>query len=67
MITLFSHPLFLNILNETDGNMKQWWENETIIEFQKRAQCMIDQYSSYVLEEVGLNINGKMTNGEVEN
>lgn len=27
---------------------------------------MIDQYSSYVLEEVGLNINGKMTNGEVD-
>lgn len=33
-------------------------------EFQKRAQCIIDQYSSFVLEDVGLNINGKMTNGE---
>lgn len=44
--------------------MHQWWENVTINEFTRRAQCIIDQYSSFVLEDVGLNINGKMTNGE---
>ncbi|RWS29487.1 neprilysin-2-like protein, partial [Leptotrombidium deliense] len=49
---------------DKDGNLKQWWNNETIERFRDRTQCMIDQYSSFVLEDVGLNINGKMTQGE---
>lgn len=38
------------------GNLKQWWKNETIDAFRQRAQCMIDQYSSYKLEQIGLNV-----------
>lgn len=38
------------------GNLKQWWKNETIDAFRQRAQCMIDQYSSYQLEQIGLNV-----------
>jgi hypothetical protein len=45
------------------GNLKQWWKNGTVEKFRTRAQCIIDQYSSFVLEEVGMNINGKMTQG----
>ena len=32
--------------------------------FRQRTQCIIDQYSAYKLEDVGLNINGRMTQGE---
>ncbi|KAL3227885.1 hypothetical protein MRX96_003836 [Rhipicephalus microplus] len=49
---------------DKDGNLKPWWNNKTVQTFRERAQCMVDQYSSYVLEDVNLNINGKMTQGE---
>lgn len=46
------------------GNMKQWWNNATIKNFRERAQCIIDQYSRYRIDEVGLYMNGRMTQGE---
>lgn len=46
------------------GNMKQWWNNATIKNFRERAQCIIDQYSKYRIDEVGLYMNGRMTQGE---
>ncbi|XP_013792555.2 neprilysin-2-like, partial [Limulus polyphemus] len=49
---------------DKDGNLKQWWNNGTIERFRERAQCIVDYYSSYVLEDIGLNVNGKMTQGE---
>jgi len=49
---------------DKDGNLKQWWNNATVQAFRQRTQCIIDQYSAYKLEDVGLNINGRMTQGE---
>ncbi|CAG2121632.1 unnamed protein product, partial [Medioppia subpectinata] len=49
---------------DKEGNLKQWWNNATIKRFRQRAQCIIDQYSSYVLEDIRMNVNGKMTQGE---
>nr|CAG4640659.1 EOG090X01U4 [Eulimnadia texana] len=49
---------------DKEGNLKQWWNNATIQAFRERARCIIDQYSGYKLEDVGLQINGKMTQGE---
>ncbi|XP_057662985.1 neprilysin-1-like [Diorhabda carinulata] len=46
------------------GNMMQWWNNATIKAFRERTQCIIDQYSKYKIDEVGLYINGRMTQGE---
>lgn len=48
---------------DKNGNMKQWWNNQTIKRFRERAQCIIDQYSSYVLEDINANVNGRMTQG----
>lgn len=48
---------------DKNGNLKQWWNDATIQRFRKRAQCIIDQYSSYVLKDIGMNVNGKMTQG----
>ncbi|CAL8073379.1 unnamed protein product [Orchesella dallaii] len=47
---------------DSEGNLKEWWDNDTIASFRKQAQCIIDQYSSYKLD--GHRINGKMTQGE---
>ncbi|KAH9392669.1 Membrane metallo-endopeptidase-like 1 [Tyrophagus putrescentiae] len=49
---------------DKNGNMKQWWNNATIKRFRSRTECIIDQYSSYVLEDISTNVNGKMTQGE---
>lgn len=49
---------------DKDGNLKQWWNNATVNAFRDRAQCMIDQYSRYKVNEVGLYMNGKMTQSE---
>ena len=29
-----------------------------------KAQCIIDQYSNYTLEQIGLPIDGRLTQGE---
>lgn len=49
---------------DKEGNMMQWWNNKTIRTFRERTQCIIDQYSRYKVEEVGMYINGRMTQGE---
>lgn len=49
---------------DKNGNMMQWWKNETIEAFRNRAQCIIDQYSGYKLKQIGLNIDGRNTQGE---
>lgn len=49
---------------DKDGNLKQWWKNETIDAFNEQAMCMVTQYSSYILEQIGLHIKGKNTLGE---
>jgi hypothetical protein len=49
---------------DKDGNMMQWWNNVTVRAFRERAQCIIEQYSRYKLDEVDLYVNGRMTQGE---
>lgn len=38
------------------GNLKQWWSDVDIDKFKQKAQCIIDQYSNYTIQEVGLNV-----------
>jgi len=46
-----------------EGNLTDWWTKEDATEFQKRAQCLIDEYSSF--ETIpGVHLNGKLTLGE---
>ncbi|KAK8726821.1 hypothetical protein OTU49_010077 [Cherax quadricarinatus] len=49
---------------DKEGNLKQWWNNRTIQAFRDRAQCIIDQYAGYKVEQVNQYINGRMTQGE---
>lgn len=44
--------------------MKEWWNNATISAFKRQTRCIIDQYSSYSIEEIGMNLNGLITQGE---
>ena len=48
---------------DPQGNLRDWWTPEDAKEFEKRAQCFIDEYS--VFEPVdGVHLNGKLTLGE---
>lgn len=52
-------------LYDKDGNLKSWWTDSDAQKFKARAQCMIDQYSSYVVPGTGnMTINGITTQGE---
>ncbi|MGC4122044.1 MAG: M13 family metallopeptidase [Myxococcales bacterium] len=46
-----------------DGNLKEWWTESVGKEFEKKAQCVVDQFAGY--ESVpGAKLNGKLTLGE---
>jgi endothelin-converting enzyme/putative endopeptidase len=45
------------------GNLRDWWTEADGKEFERRASCVSDQYSSYIaVDEV--HVNGKLTLGE---
>ncbi len=48
---------------DAQGNLRDWWTKEDAVEFEKRAQCLIDEYSRF--ETIpGVHLNGKLTLGE---
>ncbi|XP_072047744.1 neprilysin-like [Amphiura filiformis] len=49
---------------DKDGNLKQWWSDESITNFKERAQCVIDQYGQYIMPENNKTLNGIQTQGE---
>ncbi|KAI1447479.1 endothelin-converting enzyme 1 [Annulohypoxylon stygium] len=49
------------------GNFTDWWTNNTVQEFDKRANCFVDQYSNFTVQGSNgepLHVNGKLTLGE---
>ena len=45
------------------GNLRDWWTPEDRAEFEKRAQCVVDQYAGYTVVD-DIKINSKLTLGE---
>jgi endothelin-converting enzyme/putative endopeptidase len=48
---------------DAQGNLRDWWTEADGKEFEKRASCISDQYSKYVIID-DIKINGKLTLGE---
>jgi putative endopeptidase len=46
-----------------DGNLRDWWGQRDAMNFEKRAHCVRDQYSQYVIVD-DVKINGALTSGE---
>ncbi|PIO72527.1 peptidase family M13, partial [Teladorsagia circumcincta] len=46
------------------GNLRDWWDADVKKKFVERAQCIIDQYQKIEVPAAGLNVNGKLTQGE---
>ncbi|XP_066258701.1 neprilysin-2 isoform X4 [Euwallacea similis] len=49
---------------DKNGNLVDWWQEETKKAFVEKAQCIIDQYGNYSVPELNLNLNGINTQGE---
>ncbi|KAF2671746.1 endothelin-converting enzyme [Microthyrium microscopicum] len=52
---------------DQNGNYTDWWTKKTVEEFQKRAQCFVDQYGNYSIDgpdDKPLHVNGRLTLGE---
>jgi endothelin-converting enzyme/putative endopeptidase len=47
---------------DAKGNLTDWWSPSVSAEFDKRAQCVVDQYNGYTVYDQHL--NGKLTLGE---
>jgi endothelin-converting enzyme/putative endopeptidase len=48
---------------DAQGNLRNWWTESDGKEFDKRATCISEQYSKYVILD-DIKINGKLTLGE---
>ena len=47
---------------DQDGNMRDWWNNVTLEQFETRTKCIEDQYSKYFIS--AQNVSGTLTLGE---
>jgi endothelin-converting enzyme/putative endopeptidase len=48
---------------DAKGNLHDWWTKADAAEFQKRADCVRDEYSQFTVVD-DIKINGKLTMGE---
>lgn len=42
---------------DADGNLVEWWDDETIAKFEQKAKCMIEQYGNYTDEQTMLSVS----------
>lgn len=47
---------------DKEGNLRPWWQNESLAAFQNHTACMEEQYSQYQVN--GEKLNGRQTLGE---
>jgi putative endopeptidase len=46
-----------------DGNLRNWWTEQDLVEFKQRTQALVEQYSRFQVFD-DLNVNGELTQGE---
>lgn len=44
------------------GKLNDWWSKDDVSNFKQRAQCIVDQYETYVMD--GKHVNGRQTLAE---
>ncbi|KAI4454168.1 zinc metalloprotease family m13 neprilysin-related [Holotrichia oblita] len=51
-------------LFDNEGNMRWWWTKNDTEKFNKISKCLIDQYNSFTLPELNINLDGASTQTE---
>ena len=46
------------------GNLVDWWFPATKDKYMDKAQCIIEQYGNYTIDELGVSLSGINTQGE---
>jgi endothelin-converting enzyme len=52
---------------DENGNLTEWWTDDTVKAFKKRSECFVNQYANYTVEGPDgkpLHVNGRLTLGE---
>jgi endothelin-converting enzyme len=52
---------------DTEGRLKDWWDNSTVSNFESKTQCFAKQYGAYSIQGPDgdkIPLNGKLTLGE---
>ena len=50
---------------DKEGNLFNWWDEQTAARYVSKAQCMVEQYSQYSYPHLGnITVNGLNTLGE---
>ncbi|KAF5299934.1 hypothetical protein FQA39_LY11307 [Lamprigera yunnana] len=42
---------------DKDGKLKNWWNDQSLVQFKKKAQCIEDQYQRYIIPEINKNVS----------
>ena len=65
------NKVFDNVFNMFDlvlmflsGNLENWWNPKTEAKYKEKAECMIEQYGNFTDPQVGIHLNGIITQGE---
>lgn len=37
---------------DSQGNLRQWWSNETVIEYSSKTDCFVKHYEGYYEKDV---------------
>ena len=48
---------------DADGNLKDWWQKNDAVEYEKLSSCIVKQYGAFS-PATGVHLNGKLTLGE---
>ncbi|XP_014250818.1 neprilysin-2 isoform X2 [Cimex lectularius] len=49
---------------DKNGDLMEWWADETKTKYSEMAQCIINQYGNYTSKQVNMKLNGINTQGE---
>ncbi|XP_076451520.1 endothelin-converting enzyme 2-like isoform X2 [Babylonia areolata] len=49
---------------DKDGSYRKWWQEDDLKQFEKRADCLVEQYNKYNYPQVNMSVNGTLTLGE---
>lgn len=54
----------LGRLYDSDGNLVDWWQEDTKKAFVEKKNCIIEQYGNYTDKSINMSLNGVNTQGE---